>query len=266
MLVATAVRLVRAPNPSLLTGPGTNSYLVGESELAIIDPGPPLPEHVDTLLQAATEIGGRITRLLVTHAHADHSGAAAELRQRTGAILLGPPDVPGVDHSLVDGEEITIERLTLRSYLTPGHADQHFCFWLEESRLLFTGDLVAGQGTVVLSERPDALERYLGSLRAMLALRPALLAPGHGPVVQNGAAKIAEYLAHRAQRDQQILQALLDGPRTVEELVSRIYVEAPPALQPLAARNVRAHLERLGAQGQVVRIADRWQLVASPRA
>lgn len=266
MLVAPGVWLIRAPNPSLMTGPGTNSYLLGENELAVIDPGPALDEHCENLLDVAGSIGGQIRTLLLTHGHADHAGAAAELRRRTGAALLGPPGIPEVDQVLVGGEMIAVGRRTLRSYATPGHADHHLCFWLEEARVLFTGDLVAGAGTVVLSESPGALQRYLDSLQAMRALGPAILAPGHGPLVADGLAKIEEYLAHRAQRDQQILQTLRASPATVEELVLRVYATTPPALHPLAARNVRAHLRRLQEQGRAAQVGQSWQLVQGTRS
>lgn len=261
MLVAPRVRVLLAPNPSLMTGPGTNTYLIGEHEVAVVDPGPDLPAHVEAILAAVAETGGRIVASLATHAHPDHLPAAFRLRERTGAPILAHADVPGIDRALDDGAEVALGAERVTAYATPGHAREHLCFWLAADRLLFAGDLVAGVGTVVLDEQPGSLTRYLASLQRMQALGPSTLLPGHGPAVADGQAKLAEYSRHRAERDQQILSALDHGPASVETLVTQIYADTPAALHPLAARNVRAHLERLAEVGQVVRTGGRWALL-----
>lgn len=260
MLVAPAVHRLLAPNPSPMTGPGTNTYLIGQDEIAVVDPGPALPEHVEAILAAAAMVGGRITASLVTHAHQDHLPAAALLRDRTGAPILAHRDVSGVDRPLANGEEIIVGSLLLTAHETPGHASEHLCFWIESERLLFTGDLIAGAGTVVLADAHGSLAGYLASLQRMAALGPSTILPGHGPVVRDGLAKIREYQAHRAQRDRQILEALRHGPATIDRLVRRLYAGTPPSLYPMAARNVGAHLERLAENGQVTTENGHWRL------
>jgi len=243
-----------------MTGPGTNTYLVGAAEVAVVDPGPDLAAHVEAILRAVAETGGRVATLLVTHAHADHLPAAFRLRDRTGAHLLAHRDVAQADRSLADGDVVEVGGDRLTAYATPGHAGEHLCFWIDADQLLFSGDLIAGVGTVVLEDAPGALSCYLDSLRRVEALQPRTILPGHGPVVENGLQKVREYLAHRAERDRQIVDVLQDGPASVDTLVQRLYVDTPPALYPMAARNVRAHLERLENAGTVAVQAGRWIL------
>lgn len=259
-MVAPKVRRVLAPNPSPMTGPGTNAYLIGDGEVAVIDPGPDLPEHVAAMARAVEESGGRIVALLVTHGHADHLPAAYRLRERTGAPIYAHPAVEGVDRALGDGDVVAFGETTLVARRTPGHAPDHLCFWDAVGRRLFAGDLVAGQGTVVLSTEPGALARYLESLDRVLALAPLTILPGHGDAIPDGASKLREYLRHRAMRSQQILDALRAGPATVDALVARMYVGTPAGLLPMAARNVRAHLDYLAGEGRVLASDEAWQL------
>lgn len=261
-MVAPRVRRVLAPNPSFLTGQGTNTYLIGTRQVVVVDPGPDIPAHADAIVAAAAESGGRIVALLLTHGHPDHLGAAALLKERTGAPILGHVALPGVDRPLRDGDEIVLGDETIRAYDTLGHADDHLAYWLADDRLLFAGDLIAGTGTVVLSRAPGSLTRYLASLQRMHDLGPMTILPGHGPVVMDGRVKIKEYLEHRATRESQILDALLGGPATVERLVQRIYVETPRELYAMAAHNVQAHLEHLAALGRVVANGAEWRLVS----
>jgi glyoxylase-like metal-dependent hydrolase (beta-lactamase superfamily II) len=152
---------------------------------------------------------------------------------------------------------------SLSALETPGHTRESLCFWNAAEGILFTGDLVAGTGTVVVDDQPGALADYIASLERLLALGPRVLYPGHGPVVEDGVGKIQEYLDHRRQRVQQVVDALADASRTVDELVSTIYVDVPKNLVAMAARNVRANLEMLAADGKVAAAAgERWQLTA----
>ncbi len=260
MVVAPGVSRLLAPNPSLMTGPGTNTYIVGARDLIIIDPGPDLPEHVDAILATVRELRGRVVASLVTHAHRDHLPAAYRLRERVGIPIFGHLDVPGVDKALRDGDEIRVESVLLAALETPGHADAHLCFWCEAEHLLFSGDLIAGTGTVVLGETPGSLTRYRSSLRRLEALGPSTILPGHGPIVPDGLSKIREYLAHRAERDQQILDVLRLGPATVGMLVRYLYLDTPTPLHPMAERNVRAHLECLAELHRVRCDGDTWSL------
>lgn len=261
MVVTPGVSRVLAPNPSLMTGPGTNTYIVGTGEVAIIDPGPDIPEHVDAILAAVQDARSTVVASLVTHAHGDHLPAAYRLRARCGIPIFGHPDLADVDRALGDGDEIRIGSFGLVALDTPGHSDAHLCFWNETGHLLFCGDLIAGVGTVVLGETPGSLTRYRSSLRRLEALGPSVILPGHGPLVPDGLSKIREYLAHRAERDRQIVDVLRSGPATVEMLVQRLYVDTPAALYPMAARNVRAHLEWLAEVRHVQRNGETWSLL-----
>lgn len=257
--MALSIRRVTAPNPGPMTSAGTNSYLIGERAVALVDPGPASAAHADALL-AAVPPGGRIVAILATHGHGDHADGLAELRARTGAAVFGHPALPGVERALADGEMLRVEGHELVALATPGHADDHLCFWLAGERVLFAGDLVAGVGTVVLSQTPGSLGRYLASLERLLSLGDFRILAGHGPEVADGPAKLREYLAHRAMREAQIVDALGAGPRSVDELVARLYADVPAGLHPMAARNVRAHLELLEERGLATSDGDRWRL------
>jgi glyoxylase-like metal-dependent hydrolase (beta-lactamase superfamily II) len=241
-----------------MTGGGTNTYLIGERRVAVVDPGPDDARHVEAIL-AAVPPGGSVAAILLTHGHADHAGAIARLRERSGATLHGHAAVPGVERALGEGDRLRVDGIRVDVLATPGHADDHLCFWLRDRQLLFSGDLVVGSGTVVLSDSPRALGRYLDSLDRLRDLAPFTLLPGHGPVIDDGAAKVAEYVAHRAARERQIVAALAEGPTSVETLVERLYADTPPGLRAMAARNVRAHLERLAELGRASRRGGRWR-------
>jgi glyoxylase-like metal-dependent hydrolase (beta-lactamase superfamily II) len=255
------VRRVLAPNPGPMTGQGTNTYLLGEREVAVVDPGPADDAHTAVVL-AAVPPGGRVVAILVTHGHADHLGGVAELKARTGAGLFGHRNLPGVEGVLDDGETLGLGGREIVAFTTPGHADDHLCFWLPDARLLLAGDLVAGVGTVVLSQTPGSLGRYLASLERLLTLGPFTLLPGHGPTIADGPARLREYLAHRAMREAQIVDSLRAGPATVDQLVARLYADVPVGLHPMAARNVRAHLELLEEKGRARVTGPEWTLSA----
>jgi glyoxylase-like metal-dependent hydrolase (beta-lactamase superfamily II) len=254
------IQRVLAPNPGPMTLTGTNTYLVGDGagRLAAIDPGPDEPDHLEAILSAAAPLG-ELTTVLVTHRHLDHLPAALPLCNATGATLVGHPDLPGVQRPVRDGETAFGP---LRALATPGHTRESLCFWDPADGALFTGDLVAGTGTVVVDDQPGALADYVSSLERLLALEPRRIYPGHGPIVEDAVAKLREYLDHRRERLQQVVEALASrGPSTVDELVSAIYTDVPPGLAPMAARNVRANLDKLVAGDQVVAGArGQWQL------
>jgi glyoxylase-like metal-dependent hydrolase (beta-lactamase superfamily II) len=270
--VVTADRLddlvtrVLAPNPSPMTLTGTNSYLVGRGVLVVVDPGPDLPEHVDALVETAAGLG-TVAYSLVTHHHGDHLPAAARLRERIGAPIAGHRDLPGVDRALDDGEIVDVGGGRVRAVATPGHTADHLCFLLDPGRALFTGDLIAGSGTVIVGDRPGDLADYMASLRKVAELDPRLILPGHGPAVDDGSRKIQEYIDHRLLRERQVVGAIDSGARSVAEIVAVMYPDVLRTLRPMAARNVRAHLSKLEHEGRVAVTGGKWRLldgVASP--
>ena len=262
-------RRILAPNPSPLTGPGTNSWLIGSDHVAVIDPGPDDPDHVRALLAAGQ---GRITHIFVTHAHNDHSGAAPALSQATGAPVLafgGALDGrsgamrrlaasghggggEGLDLSfrpdivLHDGQVIETPDWQLRAWHTPGHAASHLCLGWEDH--VFCGDLLLAWATTLISPPDGDLTAFLNSLDRVEALAPARLWPGHGEPITQPLARINALREHRRSRTAQILAALSDGPAHAADLARRLY-DVPAVLLPAATRNVLAHLIALDAIG-----------------
>ena len=207
------VRRITAPNPGVMTGPGTNSYLVGTAALAMIDPGPNIESHIDALLRAA---GNKLRWILCTHAHHDHSPAAQAVHAATGAQLIGMPPPPGERHdqkfvpdwSIADGERLQGEGFSLRAVHTPGHASNHMCYLLEEEKLLFTGDHVMQGSTVVIGPPDGSMSAYLRSLEKLLGLDIARLAPGHGHPIDTPHDEVRKLIRHRLGREQKVVTAL----------------------------------------------------------
>ncbi len=263
------VARITAPNPGPMTGPGTNSYLVGQGERwVVIDPGPAIEAHVQAL-QAALPV--RPVAILATHTHRDHSPAAAPLAAATGAPVWGrlashpmwQDESFRPDHEPADGERLVLgEGLTLHAVHTPGHASNHVCWWLEQESLLFTGDHLMQGSTVVINPPDGDMAAYLRSLRALRAAhddgaRPLhWLAPGHGFLVAEPPAVIDALVAHRLRREakvEAVLQAVrAEGALPLETLVPRVYDDVPPALHGVAARSLLAHLLKLEAEGRAV--------------
>jgi glyoxylase-like metal-dependent hydrolase (beta-lactamase superfamily II)/8-oxo-dGTP pyrophosphatase MutT (NUDIX family) len=255
------VTVVLAPNPGLMTGAGTNTYIVGRGEVAIIDPGIPDPVFVE---RVAREAGnrGRPKIILLTHLHLDHIGGVAPLAEQMNlpvAAFRGSEDAPFVTEHLVDGAEVTLGDTSMRAVFTPGHASNHLCYYLPAERSLFAGDLVAGFGTVVIAPPDGNMRDYLASLERLGDFDIERIYPGHGPVVEDGRAKLAEYIAHRREREVQVIDALGAGLDEIPAMVKRIYAEVPEVLHPMAERSVLAHLEMLEANSRVVRDGDRWR-------
>jgi glyoxylase-like metal-dependent hydrolase (beta-lactamase superfamily II) len=262
-VVGPRIRLVLAPNPSAMTGEGTNTFLVGDHDLAVIDPGPALPEHLDAILAEAG--AASVRAIFVTHHHSDHLPAALPLAQRTGARLYGHPDLPGVHHPLGDEAVVEVGGFHFRALATPGHTPEHCSYWLEEANTIFCGDLMAGSGTVVVGSGEGELAQYLASLRRVLAYAPAAILPGHGPAIKDPATTILEYLDHRQMREDQIIDALAGGLHSVPDLRAAIYADVPAALSGAAENNVRAHLLKLRAEGRVTETSGRWALMPDAR-
>lgn len=253
------VALVLAPNPSPMTLTGTNTYLVGRAEVAVIDPGPDLPEHVEAIIDNLRRLG-KPAIALVTHHHDDHLPAARRLRERLGMPIAGHPDLPGVDHPLSHLTRMEFSDATLTALYTPGHTWDHVCFLMEQERCVFTGDLVAGAGSLVVGPGRGELAASLRSLQLLADLKPTILYPGHGPVVPDGPGKLAEYIGHRAERERQVLDALGHGVTDIPAMVDRIYPDLAPALRGHAGRNLQAHLFKLEDEGRAQVDGERWTL------
>jgi glyoxylase-like metal-dependent hydrolase (beta-lactamase superfamily II) len=245
------VRRIVAHNPSMMTGPGTNTYLVGIDEIAVIDPGPADDTHLDAIAGCG---GDRIRWILATHTHEDHSPGVAGLKERTGAEVVAFDSRDGleVDRELRDGDTIEATEFRLAAIHTPGHASNHLCYLLEQERTLFSGDHIMEGSTVVIAPPDGDMAIYLASLRRVQSLRLRAIAPGHGHVIDDPKAKIQEYITHRLAREQQVLELVgKAGKTTIDELVEIIYTEVPQELHPVARKTVWAHLRKLADEGLV---------------
>jgi glyoxylase-like metal-dependent hydrolase (beta-lactamase superfamily II) len=260
------VRIV-APNPGPLTGPGTNTYLVGTSELAVIDPGPDDEAHVEAIARAGA---GKIAWILVTHTHRDHSPAARALRELTGALVVGraAPEARGQDRRFcpdaqpADGERVMLGEAALRCIWTPGHASNHLCFLLEQGGVLFTGDHILGQVSPVILPPDGDMADYLDSLRRLREMPLAMIAPGHGPMLQRPVEVIDALIGHRLVRETKVCAALARaGGATLDELLLDVYADVDLALHELARHSLLAHLLKLEREGRAGREDALWRAV-----
>jgi len=260
---------VTAANPGMMTGPGTNSYLIGNAEhgVAIIDPGPLLEEHIDALIAAAP---GPIRWILCTHTHLDHSPASAVLKQRTGAATYGmpPPPFPNQDqsftpdHIVTHHERLSIAGTVIRVVHTPGHASNQVCFLLESQNLLFTGDHIMQGSTVVISPPDGSMIEYLASLRLLLDEKIDYFAPGHGFLMDKPAENVDRILIHRQERENKVMAALRKAgqPATLEILVKLAYDDTPERLHTVAQKSLLAHLEKLRTEARAQLEGELWRL------
>jgi glyoxylase-like metal-dependent hydrolase (beta-lactamase superfamily II) len=255
------VTRVLAPNPSPMTLDGTNTYLVGapgSGQAVLVDPGPDDVAHLAAVEAALSARGARCAAVLVTHHHGDHAEAALPWGARFGAqVAAATAAVAGEGgRVLAPGDRLRLAGTTLDVVATPGHTADHLAFRLESGAVL-VGDHVLGRGTSVVTHPEGDVAAYLESLRRVHDLGPSALYCGHGPeLTQDPGAVLDFYLAHRAYRESQLLAALADGPRTVDELVGGIYADVPRQVWPAAAQSTRATLDKLRAEGRVVPDAD----------
>lgn len=261
--VTPLIRRIVARNPGPRTFHGTGSCIIGHGQVAIIDPGPALPDHVDALLRAVGR--ERVSHILVTHTHADHSPAAAALGEATGAPILafgphprdadGMPASPGdegflPDRRLADGDVIEGDGWTLDAVHTPGHLSNHLCFGLREEGALMTGDHVMGWSTTVIAPPDGHMGHYMESLARLLERDDRLLVPAHGPAISDPKPFIRAYLEHRLAREAEIEAALRSGLATIPAMVDRLYAGLDPRLLGLAGKTVLAHLIHLIETGR----------------
>lgn len=248
-----------ALNPGMMTGPGTNTYLVGESELAVIDPGPADERHQENILGAAETIGAPIRRVLVTHTHRDHSPGAALLARELDLQVIGP-DIPDdglqddsfrPDRIITDGDQVQVGDLGLRAIATPGHVSNHFCYLLEREKLLFTGDHLIHGSTVVIAPPSGSMSAYIESLRRLLDEPIAVMAPGHGDLIRDPMGTLEKTIAHRLDREYKVSAALQENPgSTASDLVTVVYSDVPAFLHNIATMSLEAHLIKLVEDGR----------------
>lgn len=254
------VRRILAPNASVMTGPGTNTYLVGIDEIVVIDPGPDDETHLDAIVGCG---GDRIRWIAVTHTHPDHSPGAAALAARTGAEVLGFSAREGFkpDRRIGDGYTIEATEFRLSAIHTPGHARNHLCFLLEEERMLFSGDHIMEGSTVVIKPPDGDMAAYLDSLEKLRAMRLRSIAPGHGHLVEKPRDLIDWYIAHRLEREKAVLDALgAAGSATIADLLPVVYGDVPDLLHPVARYSLHAHLLKLAGEGRAQgrSLTGRW--------
>jgi len=253
-------------NPGAFTGPGTNTYLIGTGKRRILlDTGQGRDAYLP-VLDSALELAGceGIQEIVLTHGHEDHIGGARSIVERHGALKISKRPCPEFDerHEVVitpidEGSVVRTEGATLRAIHAPGHAEDHLCFVLEEEGSLFSGDNVLGIGTTVIPGDGGNLVEYLNSLERLLAEKPGTIYPAHGPLIRDGEAKIREYIAHRQDREDQILAALQERSLAIPEIVSRVYAGYPASLHWAAGETVGSHLRKLETEGRVTNAPDR---------
>lgn len=258
-VLAPGLARLTAPNPGVMTGPGTNTYLVGSGDLAVVDPGPDDPGHVAAIEAAAELAGGTIRWVLVTHTHPDHAPAAHRLAEHTRAQVVGFGARDGFvpDVEVTDGWTLEAPSFVLTAVHTPGHASNHLCWLLDGPRILLSGDHVMDRVTVVVAPPDGDMGAYLTSLRRLLAMDPPLraIAPGHGRLLETVADVVSGILAHRLAREELVVAALAAaGTATARELVARVYADVDSAVHPIARASLWAHLRKLVEDGRAVEL------------
>ena len=256
------VRRLVAPNPGMMTGPGTNTYLLGDDEVAVLDPGPAIAAHIDAILDTA---GDRIRWIVCTHTHPDHSPAAQALAQATGAEVIGatPPSDGHQDSTFRPTREVQHDQVlataefTLRAVHTPGHVGNHYCYFLEEEGMLFAGDHIMNGSTVVIIPPSGDMKAYIESLRLLQEYPLKFIAPGHGDVMPDPAKVVKWLVRHRLMREKKVIAGLRTlGRAPLDELVKVVYDDVVTSLHKMAVLSLHAHLIKLQHEGRAHRYAD----------
>ncbi|HEY1707979.1 MAG TPA: MBL fold metallo-hydrolase [Rhizomicrobium sp.] len=274
--VSPLITRVLAKNPSPFTFKGTGVYIVGGHNVAVIDPGPDMPEHVEALKRALA--GRTVTHILVTHTHTDHSPAAKPLKEWSGAKTYGfgphgsghhgdgPTLEEGGDRTfnpdvrVTDGEIIEGDGWTFECVHTPGHCSNHICFALKEEKALFTGDHIMGWSTTVVTPPDGDMREYFASVRKLQPRDDRILYPTHGAPITDPKPFLQAYLDHRLDRERQIVACIEGGLDTIPAMVARMYADVDKRLHPAASRSVLAHLIQLEEEGRVRRDGERYTL------
>ena len=263
------VRRIVAPNPGVMTGAGTNTYLLGDEEVAVLDPGPAIPEHIDAILQTG---GDRIRWIVCTHTHPDHSPAWQAVAEATGAEVIGasPADDMFQDDTFRPARELQHEdvlatpEFTLRAVHTPGHVSNHFCFFLEEEQMLFAGDHIMNGSTVVIIPPSGDMKAYIESLQLVLLYPLKLIAPGHGEVMEDSRAIVEWLVNHRLKREAKVIAGLRKtGPTSVDDLVKVVYDDVDTSLHKMAKLSLSAHLIKLHQENRALNHPgdDTWEML-----
>lgn len=264
------VQRITAPNPGMMTGPGTNSYIIGDAtgDLAMIDPGPEIASHADLLIGV---VGKRLRWIFCTHTHLDHSPASRAVKQATGAQVLGFGKVPDdgrqdtlfkADRALTNDDVVDCGAFKIRAVHTPGHASNQLCYLLENTGLLFTGDHVMQGSTVVISPPDGDMYDYFASLNKLSHYNITAFAPGHGHVIETPREEVKKLIAHRLKREQKVIDALARASSaTLDELVPVVYDDVSPKLHVPARRSLHAHLMKLVRDGCAAESDNRWRML-----
>ena len=263
------VRRIVAPNPGVMTGAGTNTYLLGDEEVAVLDPGPAIDEHIDAILQTA---GDRIRWIVCTHTHPDHSPAWQAVAEATGAEVIGasPADDMFQDDTFRPGRELqhddvlSTSEFNLRAVHTPGHVSNHFCFFLEEERMLFAGDHIMNGSTVVIIPPSGDMKAYIESLQLLLRYDLKWIAPGHGELMEDSRAVVEWLVNHRLKREEKVIAGLRkSGPASLDELVEVVYDDVDTSLHNMAKLSLSAHLIKLHQENRALNHPgdDTWEML-----
>ena len=258
------VRRIVAPNPGPMTGSGTNTYVIGDTELAVIDPGPAIPSHIEAILAC---VGERLRYVVCTHTHPDHSPGAAVLAAKTGATLVGRVTADDRHQDLTfqpesqveDDARIAGDGWTLRAIRTPGHVDNHVCYLLEEEGVVFAGDHIMNGSTVVIVPPGGSMAHYIASLKRLLEYDVRTVAPGHGDLIPDCRAEVEKLVRHRLMREAKVARALASEPQSLDTLVVSVYDDVDPAMHEWAKLSLLAHLIKLESEGRSVRSSDKGE-------
>jgi len=269
--LSARVRRIVAPNPGPMTGPGTNTYVVGETDLVVVDPGPAAPSHVEAILDC---VGDQLKFIACTHTHPDHSPAAARLAEVTGATMIGRVTTDDQHQDLTfrpaaqieDDDCISGEGWTLRAIRTPGHVDNHVCFLLEEEGMVFAGDHIMNGSTVVIVPPGGNMADYIASLRRLLDYDVKVIAPGHGELMPDCRGEVEKLVRHRLMREAKVASALDSVPQSLDGLVVTVYDDVDPVMYEWAKLSLLAHLIKLEGEGRTLKSKlegiEHWALVA----
>jgi glyoxylase-like metal-dependent hydrolase (beta-lactamase superfamily II) len=265
--LAPGVRRLIAPNPGVFTGPGTNTYLIGYERVAILDPGPAIPVHLQALVQATR--GAEVVAVAVTHTHVDHSPGAQWLAQARGAPRVGrlarftvSQDVSfKPDREALDGFCLSTDAGELTAIGTPGHASNHVCWHHAQAGMLYTGDHILGTTSPVIQPPDGDMADYLQSLAVLASLPDLMVAPAHGPLLPHSHVIIAALIEHRLRREQRVLERVQqNGPIGIDTLVLQVYSDVDSTLHAIARHSLQAHLLKLQADGRVIFVDGRWSV------